>query len=179
MEIEIQALAHGKYNRFLGRLITGGSGKRYHGFQCGDGRIIERPAPCDKQSSNGKEFSLRKIKQKVFRGAESGPRLSVAYCVCTAAPRAGTPLLNSAFETHIVPIPRPAYRFRHRTRWNVPGCGRRRLLRSLEQPYQFGLLRQESIVAMGARHLPVIRLDPGGTNCLGKLANLLGWEEPV
>src|ERR1035437_3277854 len=69
MEIEFQALAHGKYNRFLGRLITGGSGKRYHGFQCGDGRIIERPAPCDKQCSNGKEFSSRKTSWRGILGA--------------------------------------------------------------------------------------------------------------
>jgi hypothetical protein len=53
MEINIQARACGKYNRSVGRLSAGVTGKRYHGFQCGDGRIIESPAPHDKQVVEG------------------------------------------------------------------------------------------------------------------------------
>jgi hypothetical protein len=54
MEINIQALARGKYNRSFGRLITKVPRKRSLGFQCGVGRIIESPALDDKRRCAGK-----------------------------------------------------------------------------------------------------------------------------
>jgi hypothetical protein len=58
MEINIQALAHGKYNRSFERLITKVTGKRYLGSQCGVGWIIESPALHDKRSCAGKITAL-------------------------------------------------------------------------------------------------------------------------
>src|ERR1035437_719572 len=97
----------------------------------------------------------------------------------TATPKTRIHRWASPSQPRFVALLHPAYSFRHRRRWNVPECGRPRLRHLLKQPYQFRLLGQESIVAMGARHLPVIGLDPCHTNCLSKLANLPGREEPV
>ena len=58
MEIKIQALARGKHNRSFWRLPTGATEKRYHGFQYGDGRIIESLALRDKRSCKGKAETL-------------------------------------------------------------------------------------------------------------------------
>jgi hypothetical protein len=50
MEINLQALARGKFNRPMVALEYRGIRKQNHGFLGSVGRIIESPAPHDKQS---------------------------------------------------------------------------------------------------------------------------------
>jgi hypothetical protein len=66
MENNIQALANEKHNRSFWRLPTGATKKRYHGFQYGDGRIIESHALRDKRSCKGKAETLL---EKASRGS--------------------------------------------------------------------------------------------------------------
>jgi hypothetical protein len=53
MEIKVLAITHGLSARSFRWPSAVVPGKRYHGFQCGNGWIIESPDACDKRSSSG------------------------------------------------------------------------------------------------------------------------------
>jgi hypothetical protein len=75
MEINIDAFAQGTINLPVGRLSTGVTDKRYHGFHCGVGRIIESPAVPDKQSCARKPETLAGWRTADCGGAHPDPRL--------------------------------------------------------------------------------------------------------
>jgi hypothetical protein len=58
MGINIHVLAYETYNYSLGRFSPWVMGKRYHGFHCDDGWIIESCAAPDKQTCAEKEETL-------------------------------------------------------------------------------------------------------------------------
>lgn len=49
----------------------------------------------------------------------------------------------------------------------------------LEQANQLGLLGQEGVMAVGAGHFAVIRLDPRGTNGMSEAPHILRRKKPI
>jgi hypothetical protein len=109
MEINIQALARGKYNRSFERLIAKVTGKRYLGFQCGVGWIIESPALHDKRSCAGKVAALDYGPENAF----SSPPWNLGQSAVLAAIGTRNRSHHSPPKGHFSPLPFP-YQFGHR-----------------------------------------------------------------
>lgn len=122
MEIDTHALAHGMYNRSLGRLSAGVTGKPYHGFHCGAGRIIGSPALRDKQSLSGKSRNLARKACHRARRHTSGTRLRGPDCAKSGTIHHHRRLRRSRAQIHL-PNVRPSLHSPLRRR-NGENCSR-------------------------------------------------------